>query len=35
LFTKRVTSLSLNLGSGAKGIFFGCDLRILLNFRQK
>src|SRR5690349_17683765 len=30
LFTKRVTSLSLNLGSGAKGIFLGCVLRIFL-----
>src|SRR4051812_30069237 len=28
LLTKRVTSLSLKRGSGAKGIFLGCVLRM-------
>src|SRR4051794_40642468 len=32
LLTKRVTSLSLKRGSGAKGIFLGCVLRMISYF---
>ena len=33
LLTKRVTSLSLNFGSGANGNFLACALRIVLYFK--
>src|ERR1700744_6455312 len=32
LFTKRVTNLSLNFGSGANGNFLACALRMVLIF---
>jgi hypothetical protein len=32
LLTKRVTSLSLNFGSGDKGSFLACAFRMNVNF---
>jgi hypothetical protein len=32
VFTKRVTCLSLNFGSGAKGCFLACAFLIDFNF---
>jgi len=33
LFTKRVTNVSLNFGSGARGNFFALDFLIIYRFR--